>query len=166
MNRSGTTRNRRNKLLLPLLAGALAWSAAGCNDAPAAAPPERTKLKVAYFNQEAFDNLYGDYFMVKFPQFEVEVIATAETMGPGKNPQKEMDKLLDEQKPDLIITGFWEYQRLAATGKLYELDSFIKQDKFDIENMLPTAIDYLRAKGSGKLYRACPPIFQYRAVLQ
>ncbi|MCP1310560.1 ABC transporter substrate-binding protein [Paenibacillus tyrfis] len=156
MNRSGTTRNWKNKLLLPLLAGALVWSAAGCSDAPAAAPPERGKLKVAYYSQEAFDDQYGDYFMAKFPELEVEVIATTETMAPGKNPQKEMDKLLDEHKPDLIITGFGEYQRLAAAGKLYELDSFIKQDKFDIENMLPAAIDYLRAKGGGKLYGLAP----------
>ncbi|MFB6367096.1 ABC transporter substrate-binding protein [Paenibacillus elgii] len=157
MDRSETKSNRKNKLLLPLLAVVLAWSAAGCSDKPAAAPPERGKLKVAYYSQELFDAQYGDYFMVKFPQFEVEVIATEETMDLGKNPQKEMDNLLDEQKPDLIIiTDFWEYQRLAATGKLYELDSFIQQDKFDIENMLPAAIDYLRAKGGGKLYGLAP----------
>lgn len=155
MDRSGTTRNRKNKLLLLLLAVALAWSAAGCSDAPAA-PPERGKLKVAYYSQEAFDEDYGDYFMAKFPELEVEVIATTDTMGPGKKPQKEMDKLLDEHKPDLVITGFGEYQWLAAAGKLYELDSFIKQDKFDIENMLPAAIDYLRAKGGGKLYGLAP----------
>ncbi|GLI09700.1 hypothetical protein YDYSG_57320 [Paenibacillus tyrfis] len=156
MNRSGTTRTRRNKLLLPLLAGTLAWSAAGCNDAPAAAPPERTKLKVAYFNQEAFDSEYGDYFTAKFPELEVEVVATDDTMARGKNPQKEMDKLLDEQKPDLIITRSGEYQQLAAAGELYELDSLIKRDKFDIENMHPAVIDYLRTKGGGKLYGLAP----------
>jgi multiple sugar transport system substrate-binding protein len=63
---------------------------------------------------------------------------------------------MNEQKPDVILMSEDQYQYLADQGRLYDLESVIRQDKFDIENMAPAVIELLKAKGGGKLYGLSP----------
>lgn len=117
---------------------------------------EKVTLKVMYFNEQAFYQEYGNVFQAKYPNIDFEVIPTMGNMGDGKDPAAEFDKLIEENKPDLILMSSAQYEKLSTAGKLYALDSVIQQDKFDVENMVPAVIEYLKNKGGGKLYGLSP----------
>jgi multiple sugar transport system substrate-binding protein len=56
-----------------------------------------------------------------------------------------------------------QYAKLSAASKLFALDSVIQQDKFDVENMVPAVVEYLKNKGGGKLY-GLSPTFSAKAL--
>lgn len=114
------------------------------------------KLKVIAHDEKMFYQTFGNYFNMKFPHIEFEVISQKDL---PNHETKNMshwqitEKLIQKHKPDIIFfyddKMFGEY---AQAGKLYALDEIIAQEKFDIEGYMPGLIDMLRAKGNGKLY--------------
>ncbi|WP_239631563.1 extracellular solute-binding protein [Paenibacillus sp. H1-7] len=113
-------------------------------------------IRIAYGSEEQFQYAYADYFAAKFPQLEVQIVPTEDIYGAGKDPVKEYMKIIDEQKPDLLFTNTFDYGKLAAEGKLYDLSPLIAKDRFDLDNLLPASLDFLRIKGQGKLYGLAP----------
>ncbi len=116
---------------------------------------EAGSLKIAYTNEEIFYMQYGNAFTAMFPNVAVEVIAT-ESIWNTDDPATELKKLVDEQKPDVVSLTEDQYELLANDGYLYDLDTVIKQDQFEITKMLPGAIELLKNKGGGKLYGLSP----------
>lgn len=116
---------------------------------------EKASLKVAYTNEESFYMQYGNTYNALFPNVDVEVIST-QSIWNAEDPAAELTKLMEEQQPDIISLTEDQYELLAAQGNLYDLDAVIKQDQFDVESILPAAIDLLKTKGSGKLYGLSP----------
>lgn len=116
---------------------------------------EAGSLKVAYTNEESFYMQYGNAYIAMFPNVEVEVIST-ESIWNADDPAAELKKLVEEQKPDVISLTEDQYESLAADGNLYDLDTVIKQDQFDIDKMMPGVIELLKTKGGGKLYGLSP----------
>ncbi|WP_028549963.1 ABC transporter substrate-binding protein [Paenibacillus sp. UNC451MF] len=153
------TEFRRKKYgfsLLALAAG-LVLLLNGCDQSgSAAAPQPKGSLRIAMSSEDYFQYEYADYFTAKFPELDVQVVSTQDLYGPGKNYMKEYIKLIDEQKPDLLITSTFEYDKLIQAGKLYDLSPLITKDQFDLHNLLPAAVDYLQLKGQGKLYGLAP----------
>jgi multiple sugar transport system substrate-binding protein len=117
---------------------------------------EKVKLKVLYFNEQAFYSQYGNVFQAKYPNITFEVVSSMDNFGAGKDPAKEFDKLVEANKPDIIMMNQSQYEKLSADGKLYALDSVIQQDKFDLANMVPGVIELLKNKGGSKLYGLSP----------
>jgi multiple sugar transport system substrate-binding protein len=117
---------------------------------------ENVKLKVLYFNEQAFYSQYGNVFQAKYPNITFEVVSSMGNFREGKDPVKEFDKLVEENKPDIIMMTQAQYEEFSADGKLYALDSVIQQDKFDLENMVPGVIELLKNKGGSKLYGLSP----------
>ncbi len=137
---------------------------AGQSGMEALDPDEKVTLKVTYFNDQAFYMQYGNVFQAKYPNIEFEVIPTAGVMfGEGEDPVDDLQKIIDEQKPDIVLLTTEQYVKLAASGQLAELESYIKDDNFDIENMFQGVIDLLKAKGGGKLYGLSPD-FENKAI--
>ncbi len=112
-------------------------------------------LKVAYFNEQAFYMQYGNAFQAMFPNVELTVVSL-EPVFEAEDPVAEMEKLLNEQQPDVLYLGDDQYTSLANKGLLYDLDAVVKQDEFDIDAFLPSVIELLKAKGGGKLYGLSP----------
>ncbi|WP_409342711.1 ABC transporter substrate-binding protein [Paenibacillus sp. MBLB4367] len=123
---------------------------------------EKAALKVAFFDEQAFDAMYGNVFRAKYPGIEVEVVSTREA-STGQDPVQAMKKLIDEQKPDVTVLSQEQYASLSAEGLLYDLEPVVKQDKFDIENVSPSVVDALRTLGGGKL-NGLAPSFDTQAV--
>ncbi|MFB9275349.1 ABC transporter substrate-binding protein [Cohnella cellulosilytica] len=119
-------------------------------------------LKVAYFNEQAFYQQYGNAFQAMFPNVQLEVVPT-DTVFSGDDPVAGMEKLLAEQHPDALMLTEEQYAALANKGLLYDLDAAIKQDEFDLDAFAPTVIDLLKARGGGKLY-GLSPSFSSRAL--
>ncbi len=117
---------------------------------------ETAKIKVLFYNDQAFNMLYGSAFSVKHPNIEVEVVSMMPLMMSG-NPSKEaFDQLIKEQKPDVLFLNAEQYQRLSGDGRLLQLDPIVKQTGFDIENLHPTVVELLKSKGNGSLYGLAP----------
>jgi multiple sugar transport system substrate-binding protein len=116
---------------------------------------DKGTLKVAYFDEQAFNMQYGNAFQAMFPNIQLEVVST-QSVFDAADPVTEMEKLLDEQKPDAIYLTEEQYAALAKKGKLYDLDAVIKQDDFDLDSFLPSVIGLLKANGGGKLYGLSP----------
>lgn len=129
----------------------------GCdNKKDAAGAQPKGVVRIAIGSEEQFQHEYADYFAAKFPQLEVQIVPTGDIYGTGKDPLKEYIKIIDEQKPDLLFTNTFDYAKLAADGKLYDLSPLVAKDRFDLDNLLPASVDFLRIKGQGKLYGLAP----------
>lgn len=121
---------------------------------------DKGSLKVAYFNDQAFYTQYGNAFQAMFPNVDIEVVST-ESVFDSEDPVAAMEKLIDEQQPDVLYLNEDEYAALAKKGKLYDLDAVIKQDEFDIDAFQPSVIELLKARGDGKLYGLSPNFSSY-----
>ncbi|QGQ94070.1 extracellular solute-binding protein [Paenibacillus psychroresistens] len=125
---------------------------------------EKVTIKVMYYDERSFFQQYGNLFYSKFPNVDIEVITNQGIYGEGKDPEKEFNKLIEEQKPDVLMLDINRYEKMAEEGKLLALDAVIKQDKFDIENISPAITDILRSKGNGTLY-GLSPSFQSEVLM-
>jgi multiple sugar transport system substrate-binding protein len=121
---------------------------------------EKATIKVMYYDKNSFYQQYGNLFMAKNPNIDVEVISNQGIYGPNKDPQEALETLIDEEKPDVIlVNGTDQLEKFVQKGRLYALDDVIKQDKFDVEQILPATLDTIRLKGEGKLYGLSPDFY-------
>lgn len=144
------------RLSVLLLAAMLLVS--GClGDKPVLEPLEegKGKIKVLYYDEESFYRQYGNYFNIKFPDIEFEIISMENLYSSG-DYQEGLKKLMEQQKPDVMLLSEDNFESYAQDGKLYGLDDIIAQEKFDLEDFMPGLIDRLRSKGSGKIYGLSP----------
>lgn len=120
----------------------------------------QVKLKVVYYDENQFFQEYGNYFTMKFPNIDFEVISSQEMYKDLReketyNPddyEKAFKDFNEKHQPDIYMLDMKQYEDMAKDGKLYGLDEVIKQDKFDIENILPAVTQLLTEKGGGKIY--------------
>ncbi|MFC4599794.1 ABC transporter substrate-binding protein [Cohnella hongkongensis] len=137
-----------------LIAGLAAGCSAGGNDET---NNEITSMKVMYYDERAFYQQYGMLFSTLYPEVEIEVIETSRVVyEEGKDMEKAMQDFVEEQKPDVLMLGASEYARMASEGKLYNLDTFIQKDKFDLEGIAPGILEYIKQQSDGILYGLAP----------
>jgi multiple sugar transport system substrate-binding protein len=121
---------------------------------------EKATVKVLYYDKNAFLQQYGNLFMAKFPNIDLEVISTQSVYSPGKDYRKEFRKLVETEKPDvLLLQSADQLGEFASDGKLFALDDVIKQDKFDIDQIDPAVIELVKSSGNGKIYGLSPTFY-------
>ncbi|OPA75777.1 hypothetical protein BVG16_20840 [Paenibacillus selenitireducens] len=121
----------------------------------------QVKLKVVFWDENYFYQQYGNYFSMKYPNVEFEVISTnkmQQELQESKNPDynEAYSKFIEKNQPDVMMLQMDQYEKFVSAGKLYELDTMIKQDKFDTESIIPNVIQMLKDKGGGKIYGLAP----------
>lgn len=131
---------------------------AGCSSA---AKQEEKKnmsgsLKVLYGSKDFFFQKYGDLFTVNYPNIEIEVIETAALYNSGGDFNKAVEELIEQQKPDIISIFPETYEQYVNAGKLMEIDTLIKRDKYNVDTIYPTLMELLKEQGGGKLYGLSP----------
>nr|WP_240464342.1 extracellular solute-binding protein [Paenibacillus apiarius] len=119
------------------------------------------KIKVVYQDEDAFYRDYGNFFKMKYPDIDIEVISQTElfaNFGQGESVDfdEERRKLLDKYKPDVLLLDESMFEAFTQEGRLYSIEEAVQQDKYDIEGFMPGLIDRIRAKGNGKLYGLAP----------
>jgi multiple sugar transport system substrate-binding protein len=156
-----------------LVSGIASWSAAallmaGCNmggggDAEpklkALGKDEKATIKVmSTWDERIFNQQYGLLFYAKHPNIEIQVASTqgAITYGPDTDVNAEFEKFIEEHNPDVLMLTPDLYERMVEKGKLYELESVIKQDKFDLAGIMPGVLDTIKTYSGGKLYGLAP----------
>lgn len=114
-------------------------------------------LKVMYFQDSLFFQKYGNLFMNKHPNVELEVVSTQWLFNyPAADRNKAFQEYIEERKPDVVYLDENSYSYAAENGLLYALDSVIQQDKFDLDGILPVVTDWLKEQGSGSLFALAP----------
>ena len=139
-----------------LLSGLLAGCSAGSKKSK---DNEKSTLKVMYYDERGFYSQYGMLFSAIYPNIEFEVVSTQNVYEEGKDYKESMKKFIEEQKPDVLMLSTDEYSRMAGEGKLYNLESFIKKDEYDLEGIVPGVVDYLKEQSDGILYGLAPNFY-------
>ncbi|HZG76397.1 MAG TPA: extracellular solute-binding protein [Paenibacillus sp.] len=162
----------RKKLVKTGMAAALCLGAmlAGCSgsktagtEAPAFDPNTPTTLKVAFFNDQAFNQTYGNLFRAKYPNIDFEIISTMNIYGQNKDPVEEFAKLIAEQQPDVVVMTPEQYEVLAAEGSLADLEPLMGSTGFELDGIVEGVVEQLRSLGGGQLY-GLAPTFNMKAL--
>ncbi|TCZ77244.1 extracellular solute-binding protein [Paenibacillus albiflavus] len=117
---------------------------------------KETTIRVMYYDEQYFMQRFGNLFMAKYPNINIEVVSTRDMYTNNQDPKTMYAKFIETEKPDVLLLPTGEMERLVGEQLLYDLEPVIAQDKFDIENIQPTIIEYLKMKGGGKLYGLSP----------
>jgi len=95
--------------------------------------------------------------MAKYPNIDIDIVSTQGIYSPNSDYKEAFAKLVEAEKPDVLLFSSMDlFEQWAMDGKLFAIDDVIKQDKFDVNNILPAVTDYIKAKGNGKLYGLSP----------
>ncbi|RED58000.1 ABC transporter substrate-binding protein [Cohnella lupini] len=152
---------KSNKLIIIAIIAMITGLLAGCNSGSTESDGDtKTTLKVMHYDERSFYQQYGMLFSALFPNIEVEIVSTQEVQyEQGKDMQKAMQDFIAEKKPDVLMLSADEYSRMAGEGKLYNLESFIKKDEFDLEGLVPGLVDYIKEQSDGILYGLTPNFY-------
>ncbi|MBP1991868.1 ABC transporter substrate-binding protein [Paenibacillus eucommiae] len=147
------------RLLLFLIISLFAIMAAGCefgSTKESEFQQEEASIKAVVWNEREFNQQYASLFSIKYPKIDVQVINT-NVLRNTEDLHKNFEALVANEKPDIIVFPNADmFEWWANEGNLYNLDSLIKSDKFDIENINSNVVDYLKFKGAGNLYGLSP----------
>ncbi len=120
---------------------------------------EQATIKVTYWDEESFFRDLGNLFLVQHPNIDIEVVSTNRIYKEGKDPMEAMKEFIEEEQPDVLMLDTYNIKKLIDEGMLYPLDPVIAQDEFDLEGILPAAIEAIRKSGDGKLYGLAPTFY-------
>ncbi|WP_147433474.1 extracellular solute-binding protein [Paenibacillus ginsengarvi] len=137
-----------------MLAALLAALLPGCDKTE----KEETALatiKVAFDNEGSFLGQYGELFIAKHPEIEIEVVSLYEQFAAGKNTEQAFEAVM-RQAPDVLALNMDQYTKYAAEGRLYDLSPLIARDHFDLDKLAPAVIRLLNASGGGGLFGLGP----------
>ncbi|GIP55856.1 ABC transporter substrate-binding protein [Paenibacillus vini] len=151
------------KLILMTLSLGLAAGCAG--NEPRGELKSKTSLKVLFSDEDYFFRQYGDLFVMKNGNVDIEVVSTQDlrnNLG-DKTYDDALDELVERERPDILMVSTDIFERYAGAGKLAELDPLLEKDHYSLEAMLPGLVDTMRKIGGGKLY-GLPPSFYGSAV--
>ncbi|RKN79244.1 ABC transporter substrate-binding protein [Paenibacillus ginsengarvi] len=135
-------------------------TSAGCRleghgDVQALKPMEQepVTLKIMYENEERFYSKYGNLFMAKYPNVNIEVASMEAMYRSNRYSIAAMEEWIERERPDVLyMMNMEQFVQYAAEGKLYDMDMVIRQDRFDLNALAPSVVELLREKGGGSLY--------------
>lgn len=112
-----------------------------------------TLTVLSYADEEWFQQKYGELFSVQYPEIQLNYISTQHDTG----TLDDFVHKFKQQKPDVSILTSDQFRRLMEEGLLTPLDSLVKKNKFDIQNLLPAVVQLLRDNGT--LYGISPNFY-------
>ncbi|WP_068606958.1 ABC transporter substrate-binding protein [Paenibacillus swuensis] len=130
---------------------------AGCTEAPE--ETGKGTLKILTYSQDSFDQMYENYFSIKFPDVEVEVIPISDNLEDPYAPvsNEQLKSKVERHRPDLLIIDERNYAKSSSMDLLYNLESWMAQDKvMHPDQFTPAAMDWARKFGGGDIYGLHP----------
>lgn len=121
-------------------------------------------LKVMYYDEQSFFQQYGMLYYALHPNVEIEVVSNqsvyrSNTPATPEELIDKMKKFIEEEKPDVIMADGQLYRQLAEDGKLFDLETKVKEKTYKADTLVPGYLDYMRELGGGKLYGLAPNIY-------
>ncbi len=123
---------------------------------------QQTTLKVMYYDERGFYQQYGMLYYATHPNVDFEVVSNQSVYQDQNSKEPILDrmkKFIEEQKPDIIMADNELFRQLAEEGKLLDLETTVKDKKFNAEGLLPGLLDYMRELGGGKVYGLAPSLY-------
>jgi len=118
---------------------------------------EPSTLKVMYWDENSFYSEYGMLYSAVNPNVEIEVVNTSKIYD-SVNEEEGVDyntayqKFIEEEKPDIIMIEPAQLTTLGDEGKLYDIENFVNEEKYNAAGLVPGLVDSMKALGNGKLY--------------
>ncbi len=133
----------------------------GCSKGNATNGDEtRTTLKIMYYDERAFFQQYGMIYSALHTNVDIEVISNQTAyQDPNGDYKANMKKMIEEQKPDILMLDNSLFRELSADGKLLDLDAIAQDKSFKPDTLAPGLLDYLRELGGGKLFGMSPNMY-------
>lgn len=126
----------------------------GCNWPRTYEAEEKRVIKVLHDSESRFMELYGNIFMAKYPQYDLQVVTYEQVM--PDQMKRVIENKMNDEKPDLIILPTNElYWAFEEEGKLHPLDAFVRGDSFDTADLAPIVVDLLN-NSRGQLFGLAP----------
>lgn len=131
---------------------------AGCSFGSGSQEEETEKtVRVMYYDEGQFYQNYGMLYSALYPNVNFEIVSTqsmysSPAEGEKYDPDAALQKLIDEEKPDVLMIGQEQYKKLAEEGKLLDIEAYIAKDEFDTEGIVPGMVDFMKELGGGQLY--------------
>ncbi|WP_195575386.1 ABC transporter substrate-binding protein [Paenibacillus sp. 1001270B_150601_E10] len=126
---------------------------------PVAQEEAKPKLRIMAHSEEFFNQQYGGYLAIKYPELEYELVTTESIRSdtsPEKAPGDKLISLIEKENPDLILLNPEEVIPLVDKGKLLSLEPMMEQSQFDTNGIDPAIMDYFRKLGNGAMYALSP----------
>lgn len=129
---------------------------------------EARTLKVMYYDENAFFQDYGMLYSALYPEIEIQVVSTNQIYNQMNEEEetdynKAMAAFIEKEQPDVLMLEQTQLETMGAEGKLYDIESYVMDGKYDVAGLIPGAIDTMKEYGGGNLY-AIPTSF-YTQVL-
>jgi len=112
----------------------------------------------SYYRQQ-----FAELYEFAHPNVRIEFVSSAERSdivlgdkAPADPVAAMKEMMAGPNPPDLVMVDFDQLPDLIDDHLLVSLDAKIKQDKFDLEGIVPTVKDGIRELGDGSLYALAP----------
>ncbi|TYP73150.1 ABC transporter substrate-binding protein [Paenibacillus methanolicus] len=130
----------------------------GCSGDDSFNPEEPEKLKVMYFDEDTFNQKYGQLIYSKFPNLEIEIVATQPIFTDSVvNMEQAYRDVVEKENPDVILMNtLTQYSELIEKNKLMDMEPMLLEEDFKSADLLPASLQLLREQGGGKLYGIAP----------
>ncbi|GIP08897.1 extracellular solute-binding protein [Paenibacillus macerans] len=137
----------------------LCLGVAGCYATPEKAAQQRS-LKVMYFGDSSFFEDYGDLFLSRYGDVDLDVaVLDQSTLPPEKSYREALDDFIQREQPDVLHLSADEYARYVQEGMLASLEPYIQADHDGLSGMQSSIIDFLKELGGGQLYGLSPTFY-------
>ncbi|WP_199624648.1 extracellular solute-binding protein [Paenibacillus alkalitolerans] len=118
-------------------------------------------LRIGCYDEDIFVNTYGNYLSQKYPNLSYEVIPYNFNSNEDINIQ--LEEYINRVGPDILILNSSQYKYLAENNMILDLNTYIKDDQFDIKNILTSVVEFIKNNGDGNL-RGLSPTFHSSAI--
>ncbi|URN96606.1 MAG: extracellular solute-binding protein [Candidatus Pristimantibacillus lignocellulolyticus] len=129
---------------------------------------EARTLKVVYYDESSFFQEYGMLYSALYPNVEIEVVNSNvihnTLMEENDNDyDKALAAFIEKEQPDVLMLDPSQLEKLGTEGKLYNIESFIVDSKYDVDGLIPGVIDTMKEYGGGNIY-AIPTNYYTQAL--
>lgn len=126
-------------------------------------------LKVMYSGSEDyFYQEFGMLFSAVYPNIELEVVNTLSLENTlldqyNQDMNKALDAFIEQEQPDVVLLDPTTITPLIENGKLYNLDTYVAEESYNVGGFNPGLHDYMKDIGGGQVY-AIPSTFRSQAL--
>ncbi len=105
---------------------------------------EKSSISVLYWDKSSFMDTYGGYLNMEFPQIEFNVIPLKQAFAGDIPPNVQIEKIMNDEKPDIMFLQLPQFQYLQNKNLLQELNSGLKASSLRLEDLNPNIITQMQ----------------------
>lgn len=132
----------------------------------------RIATTTGWFDEEYFRREYTELFELEYKNIEVEIVQLGEnyrySRGPREEEEDPMVKLKEAMQgpnpPDVVLFSYDQMPELVNENLLSPLESMIKENKFNTEDIVPAVLDGIKQVGNGQIYALSPTFYSSALV--